>query len=451
MKICKYNEILGTVSSPQELFEFIRHKHIVDIKKMTPSLMGVFEEILSGFNSIGIVRLLRLIRSKYFCIKSKLSTEYWTIRGWDIADAKTKISKLQSGRGKMSLQYWLRKGYTKKEAQLLKEKFQNDSRKILIEKLNSDPKFKKEFSPHNPEFWIKRGYGEKEAAEKSAEQKTWKNTLQNYIGLYGEKNGSKRWEEFKKNSGFSLKKFEAKYGKKEGKKKYESLCKKVSYSYEKCVALYGLEDGLLKWSQYLTKAREKGSLKWYVEKYGEKEGHIRHKEKCKTIAYSHTLEYLTKKYGKNEGKKRYINWMEQLKSRNRMASKYSLRVFIPLYKYLRKNGIGRDDIFFGISGSQEWFLGDKEKFYVYDFVVKSKKVILEFNGEHVHPNPVWKSSDYNRWDSWRHPWTKEAADVKSSFDEEKNRFATKKGFKVIVLWLEDGEDKNIEIAKEAFA
>jgi 5-methylcytosine-specific restriction endonuclease McrA len=68
------------------------------------------------------------------------------------------------------------------------------------------------------------------------------------------------------------------------------------------------------------------------------------------------------------------------------ASKESLRYFIPLYKYLRNNGIDKSDIYWGISGSNEYWLRDVNNnlFFMYDFTILSHKLIIEYDGIRWH-------------------------------------------------------------------
>ena len=54
------------------------------------------------------------------------------------------------------------------------------------------------------------------------------------------------------------------------------------------------------------------------------------------------------------------------------ASKQSLVIFIPFYKYLRKSGIARSDIYFGVNGSSEYLIKSLNNFYLFDFTIKSK-------------------------------------------------------------------------------
>lgn len=68
------------------------------------------------------------------------------------------------------------------------------------------------------------------------------------------------------------------------------------------------------------------------------------------------------------------------------ASKESLKYFIPLYKFLRKNNINRHDIYIGVSGSNEYWLRDLNKnlFFMYDFTILSHKLIFEYDGIKWH-------------------------------------------------------------------
>lgn len=68
------------------------------------------------------------------------------------------------------------------------------------------------------------------------------------------------------------------------------------------------------------------------------------------------------------------------------ASKESLKYFIPLYKFLRHVGINREDMYFGVTGSNEYGIYDKvlRKYKFYDFTILSKKLIIEYDGMFWH-------------------------------------------------------------------
>jgi hypothetical protein len=44
-------------------------------------------------------------------------------------------------------------------------------------------------------------------------------------------------------------------------------------------------------------------------------------------------------------------------------------------------------IYVGIPGSKEFYLKEESFRYFYDFTIPRLKICIEYNGEHVHPNP----------------------------------------------------------------
>ena len=114
------------------------------------------------------------------------------------------------------------------------------------------------------------------------------------------------------------------------------------------------------------------------------------------------------RYGNEEGLKKWNDRCEKyknsikenLKSRRTggFVSKESIRFFIPLYKYCRKLGIPRKDIYFGIKGSREFFIRDALLEHngggFYDFCIPNLKLIMEYHGVFWHPK--------NRID-WKNP------------------------------------------------
>jgi hypothetical protein len=66
------------------------------------------------------------------------------------------------------------------------------------------------------------------------------------------------------------------------------------------------------------------------------------------------------------------------------ASKESLKIFIPLYKWLRKKGYKREDIMMGVNGSCELSLIQNNKVVCYDFTIIPLNIIIEFNGVKFH-------------------------------------------------------------------
>lgn len=160
-----------------------------------------------------------------------------------------------------------------------------------------------------------------------------------------------------------------------------------------------------------------------------------------------SLSSYVKKYGLEEGYKKSVK--QQLKRKQTMierygahiasgcASKESLLFFQPLYDKLILENIKKDDICWGVEGSREYVINvDKknEEIYFYDFTVKSKKIIVEYNNRFWHPREdvVWQG--FLNEDKLR---------LK---DKRKNEIAIKSGFKLFIIWDDDNfNEKTKEI------
>jgi len=151
-----------------------------------------------------------------------------------------------------------------------------------------------------------------------------------------------------------------------------------------------------------------------------------------------SLSNFIKRYGEEGGLEKF-NSMVSKRMETRMknfgsvftgnrTSKASLKYFVKIYKKLRKLGISKNDIVWGIGSRKEFISHDKDtkKNYAYDFVVKSKKVVLEYN------DPFWHARDINEW---RNPYIKYEDSLK--FDNTKNKFIERLGYKVKIIWSDD--------------
>lgn len=75
------------------------------------------------------------------------------------------------------------------------------------------------------------------------------------------------------------------------------------------------------------------------------------------------------------------------------ASKESLIIFIPLYNFLIDSGIKSADIYFGFENFNEYYLAKDKKFYMYDFTILSKKLIIEYDGAYWHGSDTAQVAD----------------------------------------------------------
>jgi hypothetical protein len=145
---------------------------------------------------------------------------------------------------------------------------------------------------------------------------------------------------------------------------------------------------------------------------------------------------LTDKYGYDT---RLLKWTGK-------ASKSSMKVFNPIIDFLIQCNFDVNDLFYGEDGKNEFFLSgilnEIKYFKLYDFCIKSKKIIIEFHGQAWHPNP---NQDLT---AWKHPITKESFHKYLELDIFKLKIAEDRGFKVLTLYEIDKIENNIEKVKQ---
>lgn len=198
-------------------------------------------------------------------------------------------------------------------------------------------------------------------------------------------------------------------------------------------------------------------------------------EKLRKIASSFSLENCILKYGEIKGVKKYndisfkstreyrINQLiktgfciddaidiynkKYIRPNNSFgkASKESLKYFIPIYKFLRKKGYNKNDMFWGISGSKEWFIYNDKQIRFYDFFIKPLNLIIEFNGHHVHPYPKLSIQEQN---NWKHAYNKKSFEEIKKEDDFKEKLAIDNNYVIIYLWSNITYEENLNYALE---
>lgn len=117
---------------------------------------------------------------------------------------------------------------------------------------------------------------------------------------------------------------------------------------------------------------------------------------------------------------------------NGYVSKESLKFFIKLYKVIRRLGICREDIYWGIDGSREFATRYNGTNYFYDFTIKSKKLIIEYNNTFWHPRNGYE---------FVNPFIeKSCAEAK---DILKYNIMHDRGFTVLIVWEDDDHQQII--------
>jgi len=125
---------------------------------------------------------------------------------------------------------------------------------------------------------------------------------------------------------------------------------------------------------------------------------------------------------------RRLTWFEKY-GRNTpilpRTSKESLRFFIPLYKDIRRLGFQKENIFWGIKGSREFFIKYNEDTFAYDFTISGIKYIIEYNGSFWHSNPLGNYIGFLSED-----------DIIAKDNKKKNA-ALRSGFRYKTVWDTD--------------
>lgn len=221
------------------------------------------------------------------------------------------------------------------------------------------------------DYWINKGYSEDESKRKISDIQR-SNSLKRSKDSYKASSSKLRW------------------------------CKEYwigkGYSYEESVILS--RDHHVK----------NGSLDYYIDTYGTEDGISRFKRRQKQ-----RIDTL-------------IHNRESHKSAG-YVSKSSLKFFVPLYRKVRRLGVAREDIYFGVSGSREFFIrhsGDFNRGRFFDFAIPKINLILEYNGVYWHPRDRA---------SWKNVFT--SFDDAMSVEREKEHLCDMRGYTLLKIWEDD--------------
>lgn len=195
------------------------------------------------------------------------------------------------------------------------------------------------------------------------------------------------------------------------------------------------------------KVKLKHCLDYWLEKgYTEEEAEILRKP---YLSYN-TLEGFIGRHGEVIGEKKYLECIEKYKqtmkqnlSKRKQAgyvSKESKKFFIEIYKMIRKLGIQRKEIYFGINGSREFFLRknqtQNEGRFV-DFCVPKLNLCIEYNGTFWHGRER---------DEWKNPFIDYEYSIMK--DNELKLLCEDRNFDLVVVWSDDSKDDMINKIKE---
>lgn len=164
------------------------------------------------------------------------------------------------------------------------------------------------------------------------------------------------------------------------------------------------------------------------------------KENCIT-----NEERLCKKYGEEEGKERWKNCLKKRKNSmlkrikdglymSSNSSKEANDIFKEVIKNI-KTFIDINDIYTAKNKNGEYYIAKgNEYYYSYDFTIRSKNIIIEYNNLRWHPHPLYMNRE--EWKNWSiFEW--KSPQLKYIQDRRKIKKAREKGFYVLEIWNTD--------------
>jgi len=294
-------------------------------------------------------------------------------------------------------------------------------------------------------------YNLKSDDEKLVINKKKSNSLGNLIIRHGEVEGTIRYKELCdfRNYQCTLQYYIDKFGETEGIEVYElKKGKHKSYYCKEYWIAKGLSDKeAVDKVEELFSVRPNFSLKYCIERYGMEEGTsvwIDRQNKWQDTLLSkspeeiadinkrkaHNLENYILRYGSEEGLARYNLHKEHMNiSRVARSSREANLFFVKLYKLLRKSSIiSRSDVYFGVTGSKEYFINLAGNVRFYDFTIPTLNVIIEYNGVAFHP----REGDTE----WVNPYGV-LYDVAYANDVLKLKMAKEREFNLLYVWSDE--------------
>lgn len=188
------------------------------------------------------------------------------------------------------------------------------------------------------------------------------------------------------------------------------------------------------------KNAQKRDLKYFVSKYGDKEGQEKYKSAIRKQNYKRSKEFYIKKFGPLKGIEKYLKYNRARTNKFRGTSKWSLKLINRVLANVDKESF--DKIMFG---NKEYSYIDVscKKTYFCDFYIEKdgKTKVVEFNGHAWHAPPNLSESEKLQWKPAR--GNRSWADVHKG-DIRKYNTLRCAGFEVLVVWDFEDEEQIVE-------
>lgn len=178
----------------------------------------------------------------------------------------------------------------------------------------------------------------------------------------------------------------------------------------------------------------------FIRKYGEIDGNKRFKKYRQKQSKSRTLDGYIERFGEVEGIKKYKLVQESMIGHG--YSKISQELFWGIYNNLPKQ-LKEKCYFAELNREFGKWNKDHRKGYTFDFTNIHVNIVIEFNGDDVHANPLF----YNKDDMIKYIVPKRAGDI-WEYDKCKKEFIESIGFDCIYVWENEFRKSSVNVVKE---
>jgi hypothetical protein len=229
-------------------------------------------------------------------------------------------------------------------------------------------------------YWIKRGWSEEEADLKRVIKKmpTSPFKIENWLNKVNEITGELYTEEEALYKMRSFRKCNKEYWLEKGYSEIES--KQLIKEFQKENSIKFIRKSLSNPEKYLARtetqlkywikkgysevdAKEKlsyrqntTSLSKYVKRYGDELGLIKYKKRIDKMSYISSRDFYVDKYGNETGNLIYNEILSKRTVGFNKSSKEAFLFLLPIYKFIRNEGIEMSDVYWGVGSSNEWFI-----------------------------------------------------------------------------------------------
>lgn len=316
-----------------------------------------------------------------------------------------------------------------------------------IERYKNYIEFRKtNFYDSSSEEFFKLVYGVDSYLDKFKERKLNKNNVYdpNYISSRDNisiEEAINKIDQYKKDKATSLDGFIKRHGVEEGNKMFIKFQDTSKQTLEKFQIRYGEIEGSKKYEEY-KKSKDSMSINWALKKTN---GDIKLSEELIKKRKDDTrvdFNSILKKFNDDiKSSILYYNNLNEQKANKKYTSKESLEILKPLFDKLISMGYEREHLYLGDVTLEKYFYDiDYNRGYFYDFTNIIDKYIIEYNGDYFHPRYEKYSIDEIMK---KHRYFYDVEE-KIEYDKRKINFAEQIGYNVLILWSEDGVDFNIK-------